>query len=69
MTRATIYDNKKGRGRPATGIGTLIGLRWHEPDLAAIDEWRRKQVDMPARAVAIRRLVKLGLGAKGSRSK
>jgi hypothetical protein len=69
MTRATISDNKKGRGRPATGIGTLIGLRWHEPDLAAIDEWRRKQVDMPARAVAIRRLVKLGLGAKGSRSK
>jgi Arc/MetJ-type ribon-helix-helix transcriptional regulator len=41
----------------------LIGLRWHEPDLTAIDEWRRKQPDMPSRADVIRSLVKLGLGA------
>jgi len=33
--------------------------------LAAIDQWRRKQPDLPARAEAIRRLVELGLA--GSR--
>jgi hypothetical protein len=29
--------------------------------LKAIDEWRRKQSDIPSRAEAIRRLVELGL--------
>src|SRR2546421_8768234 len=33
--------------------------------LAAVDQWRRKQTDLPARAEAIRRLVELGLA--GSR--
>jgi hypothetical protein len=34
-------------------------------DVAAIDEWRRKQQDLPSRSEAIRRLVQLGLKAKG----
>jgi len=42
----------------------LIGIRWHEPALTAIDDWRRRQPDLPARGEAIRRLVELGL-AKG----
>lgn len=29
--------------------------------LKALDDWRRKQVDLPTRAEAIRRLVALGL--------
>jgi hypothetical protein len=29
-------------------------------DVAAIDEWRRKQADLPSRSEAIRRLVELG---------
>jgi hypothetical protein len=33
--------------------------------VAAVDQWRRKQKDLPARAEAIRRLVELGLA--GSR--
>jgi hypothetical protein len=33
-------------------------------DVAAIDEWRRKQQDLPSRSEAIRRLVELGLKAK-----
>jgi len=33
-------------------------------DVAAIDEWRRKQDDLPSRSEAIRRLVELGLKAK-----
>ncbi|WP_200922074.1 hypothetical protein [Novosphingobium sp. Leaf2] len=31
--------------------------------LEAIDDWRRKQVDIPSRAEAIRRLVEKGLGS------
>jgi len=33
--------------------------------LADIDDWRRKQPDLPTRATAIRRLAELGLKAKG----
>jgi hypothetical protein len=33
--------------------------------VAAIDEWRRKQADLPSRSEAIRRLLELGLKAKG----
>jgi hypothetical protein len=33
--------------------------------LKTIDDWRRKQEDLPSRAAAIRRLVELGLKAKG----
>jgi hypothetical protein len=35
------------------------------PEVAAIDEWRRSQSDLPNRSEAIRRLVQLGLKAKG----
>jgi len=31
--------------------------------IAAIDEWRRLQADIPARATAARRLIELGLEA------
>jgi hypothetical protein len=55
---------QRGRGRPSTtGTGTLIGVRWHEPNLTAIDEWRRAEPDLPSRPEAIRRLVDLGLAA------
>jgi hypothetical protein len=66
--KASISDNKKSRrGRPvSSGTGTLIGLRWHEPELKAIDDWRRGQPDLPGRPDAIRRLVELGL-RKGKR--
>jgi hypothetical protein len=30
--------------------------------IEAIDEWRRQQADIPARATAARRLIELGLG-------
>ncbi len=32
--------------------------------IESIDEWRRKEPDLPSRAEAIRRLVQLGLQAK-----
>jgi len=34
-------------------------------EVAVIDAWRRKQDDLPSRSEAIRRLVELGLKAKG----
>jgi len=68
MSRSTINDSKKsppqrGRGRPATGQGALIGARWHDDDLAAIDAWREAHPEKPDRAEAIRRLVRAGLAA------
>jgi len=33
-------------------------------EVGAIDEWRRRQTDLPSRSEAIRRLVELGLKAK-----
>lgn len=39
------------------------------PDqIAAVDEWRRVQIDLPPRAEAIRRLVESGLTAYALRS-
>lgn len=48
-----------------TGKGTLIGVRLLDEPLSALDEWIEKQADEPSRPEAIRRLVELGLKAKG----
>lgn len=64
MKRSIISGDKKTRGRPKTGVGTVIGQRWHDDALASIDEWRRKQPDLPSRAEAIRRLVEMALKGK-----
>jgi hypothetical protein len=42
-----------------------IGVRVDADFLKMVDEWRRKQDDVPTRPEAIRRLVELGLKAKG----
>jgi hypothetical protein len=55
---------KKARGRPATGRGTTVGVRCQDEMLAAVDDWRRKQPDLPTRATAIRRLAEIALKAK-----
>lgn len=44
----------KKRGRPATGQGTQIQVRMHEPELSALDEWRAEQDPVPTRPEAIR---------------
>jgi len=36
-------------------------MRASEAFLKALDDWRRRQPDLPSRAEAIRRLVELGL--------
>ena len=37
-------------------------------EVTAIDEWRRRQPDLPSRSEAIRRLVQAGLKTKGKAS-
>ena len=44
-------------GRPKTGTGEQIGMRWQQAPLHAVDAWREEQWDKPSRAEAIRRLV------------
>jgi len=58
----------KKRGRPATGTNLAIGVRMPDDEIAMVDEWRSKQLDIPTRPEAIRRLVKLAL-TKGRRGK
>ena len=41
-----------------------IGVRVDEAFLKLLDEWRRKQDDVPTRPEAIRRLVEIALKAK-----
>jgi hypothetical protein len=66
MGKSIRVTTKKRRGRPAsTGKGTQIGERWHETELAAIDKWIASHGEEMTRGHAIRRLVELGLKAKG----
>ncbi|OKO67376.1 hypothetical protein AC628_39410 [Bradyrhizobium sp. NAS96.2] len=65
MKSATKKVTKKSRGRPATGTGIQVGERWSPESIEAIDNWRRAQADLPGRPEAIRRLVEIGLRAKG----
>lgn len=38
-----------------------MGTRFQPALLAAVDEWRKEQPDLPTRPEAVRRLVELGL--------
>jgi hypothetical protein len=61
----SIHVNMKTPKKRAAITGDLVGVRI-QPDMAkTIDDWRRKQDDLPGRPEAIRRLVELGLKAKG----
>jgi hypothetical protein len=41
-------------------------MRWQDPELSAIDEWRKVH-DVPTRPEAIRRLVEIGLSKPSDR--
>jgi len=64
MDKSTRVNTKPPKKR-AVVTGDLVGVRV-QPDMAKqLDDWRRKQDDLPGRPEAIRRLVELGLKAKG----
>jgi hypothetical protein len=61
----SIRDIKKKIGRPkTTGSGAPQLVRMHDDQLSAVDAWREKH-GVTTRPEAIRRLVELGLKAKG----
>jgi hypothetical protein len=64
----SIHVNMKTPRKRAAVTGDLVGVRV-QPDMAKqLDDWRRKQDDLPGRPEAIRRLVEFGL-SNGKRSK
>jgi hypothetical protein len=64
MGKKTVLAKKK-RGPPPTGKGVQVVVRMQPAPLAALDAWVAKQKDQPSRPEAMRRLVELGLKAKG----
>jgi hypothetical protein len=65
MKPSTINSAKKSKpGRPPVE-SEAINVRMTIDALKSLDDWRRKQEDLPGRPEAIRRLVELGLKAKG----
>jgi hypothetical protein len=64
MAKPTGDTTKPRKPRPAVA-GDPVMVRV-QPDMAKqLDDWRRKQDDLPGRPEAIRRLVEIGLKAKG----
>lgn len=63
MGKSTREITKSPKKRAAaTGDPVLVRV---QPDMAKmLDDWRRKQDDLPGRPEAIRRLVELGLRVK-----
>jgi hypothetical protein len=63
MEKSTRDTMKPRKQRPKiTGDPVMVRV---QPDMAKhLDDWRRKQDDLPSRPEAIRRLVELGLKAK-----
>ena len=61
MTTARHSVNKKKMGRPATGIGTLVGVRLQPDQLAVVDEWAQDNGGL-TRPEAVRQLIARGSG-------
>lgn len=55
-TSKTITQNRK-RGRPATGLGTLVGVRLQPDLLERLDAYRATLPDSPSRPETIRSMV------------
>jgi hypothetical protein len=63
MAKSTRVNVKTPKKR-APMTGDLVGVRVQSEMAKELDDWRRKQSDLPGRPEAIRRLVELGLKAK-----
>jgi hypothetical protein len=62
---AVIQKNdKKKRGRPATGQEPVTAIRLGKDLLRLIDDWRRKEDDIPPRSEAIRRMIRIAAERK-----
>jgi len=65
MRTSTKKVTPKKRGRPATGKDPARTFRLSDQFIKSVDAWASAQDDQPSRSEAIRRLVELGLKAKG----
>jgi hypothetical protein len=65
MPKSTVSDIRKRRiGRPPVNAVPVL-VRIPPAEIEPIDAWIAKQKEPPSRPEAIRRLVELGLKAKG----
>jgi hypothetical protein len=65
MKKSIKVDQKKKRGRPATGRDPMVSSRIPASTVSAIDEWATH--NSTTRSDAIRRLVELGLTVRVKR--
>lgn len=66
MTKS-IKQIPKKRGRPATGKNPAVVVRFPPPVIETIDAWAEQAGDDVTRSEAVRRLVEIGLKAKGGK--
>lgn len=52
----------KRRGPAPTGVGTLVGVRLHPPQLRALDSWIEQEGGELSRPEAVRRILGAVLG-------
>jgi hypothetical protein len=62
MKKSIKVDQKKKRGRPATGRDPMVSSRIPTVTVSAVDDWAQR--NETTRSDAIRRLVELGLTVK-----
>jgi hypothetical protein len=65
MMVQAVLTQKKKRGPPATGKGTLVGVRLQPAPLDALDAYIAAQRDPASRPEAIRKIVTRFLRSKG----
>ena len=58
---ASISVKQKRRGRPASGVTPMIGVRLSLSKRKAIEAWANAEPDKPSLSEAVRRLLELGL--------
>ena len=67
MVKRIRQDKKRGPGRPATGQGLGVLVRFPPGELAALDDWIARDGGLLSRPQATRRLVGLGLKETAAR--
>jgi hypothetical protein len=63
--RKSRGGKRPGSGRKPTGTDPTRTFRLSDEFIARVDAWAADQPDLPVRSEAIRRLVELGLKARG----
>src|SRR5262245_35237283 len=60
---ASIFAKQKKRGRPATGVTPMVGIRVTATLRKRVEEWAKAQSDNPTLSEAMRRLVEQALAS------